>query len=54
VTSSGKYSATTIAKGYYRIIRIAAGTYTFNITRPGYNPLVQVITFAMPCKTGLL
>jgi hypothetical protein len=42
----GKYSATTNKKGHYRIARIAEGSYTFNITCPGYNPMVQVITFA--------
>ncbi len=41
-----KYTATTNAKGYYRISRVAEGTYTFNITCPGYSPLVQAITFA--------
>lgn len=41
-----KYTATTGSKGQYHINRIAAGTYTFTITCPGYNPLVQVITFA--------
>jgi hypothetical protein len=41
-----KYTATTNAKGYYRIPRIAEGTYTFNITSPGFNSLVQTITFA--------
>ena len=46
LSADGKYSATTNARGYYRISRIAAGTYSFNITCPGYNPLVQVITFA--------
>lgn len=40
-----KYVATTDSKGNYRINRIAAGTYTFTISCPGYNPLVQVITF---------
>ena len=45
-SADGKYSATTNAKGYYRISRVAEGVYTFNITCPGYTPLVQVITFA--------
>ena len=40
-----KYGGTTNAKGYYRITRIAGGTYTFNITCPGYVPLVQQIIF---------
>jgi hypothetical protein len=41
-----KYTATTNNKGRYRINRIAAGTYTFTVSCPGYNPLVQTITFA--------
>lgn len=40
-----KYTATTNSKGHYDIKRIAAGTYTFTITCPGYNSLMQVITF---------
>ncbi len=46
VSADGKYAATTNAKGYYRISRVAEGTYTFNVTCPGYNPLVQIISFA--------
>ena len=45
LSADGKYSAITNAKGYYRISRIAAGTYSFNISCEGYNPLVQAITF---------
>ncbi|KAA9036504.1 carboxypeptidase regulatory-like domain-containing protein [Ginsengibacter hankyongi] len=45
-SQDGKYFATTDAKGYYRITRIAEGTYQFSITCPGYNPLVQTISFA--------
>ncbi len=45
-TQDMKYTATTNDKGYYRISRIAEGTYIFNVTCPGYSPLVQVITFA--------
>lgn len=41
-----KYTATTGKKGQYHINRIAAGTYTFTITCAGYDPLVQIITFA--------
>lgn len=41
-----KYTATTDAKGYYRISRIAEGTYTFTISCPGYVPIVHTITFA--------
>jgi hypothetical protein len=41
-----KYTGTTDGKGYYRISRIAEGTYTFTITCPGYTPIVQTITFA--------
>ena len=46
VSQDQKYLATTDSKGYYRISRIAAGTYTFTITCPGYNPLETVIIFA--------
>jgi hypothetical protein len=46
VSDDQKYIATTDRKGYYRINRIAAGTYTFTITCPGYNPRVEVITLA--------
>ncbi|MGH2647671.1 MAG: carboxypeptidase regulatory-like domain-containing protein [Ginsengibacter sp.] len=46
VSLDGKYTATTNSKGYYRITRIAEGTYTFNVTCTGYNPLVQIISFA--------
>ncbi len=41
-----KYTAIINEKGYYRISRVAEGTYTFNVTCPGYSPLMQVITFA--------
>jgi hypothetical protein len=46
VSQDQKYLATTNSKGFYRINRIAAGTYTFTITCPGYNPLETLITFA--------
>lgn len=42
-----KYIASTNASGYYRISRIAEGSYTFNITMPGYYPIVQAITFSV-------
>jgi hypothetical protein len=41
-----RYTGTTDEKGYYRISRIAEGTYTFTVTCPGYAPIVQAITFA--------
>lgn len=41
-----KYTAITNTKGYYRLSRIAEGSYMFNVTCPGYSPLMQVITFA--------
>lgn len=44
-SQDGKYTATTNRKGHYRINRIAAGTYTFTITCPGYEAVVQEITF---------
>jgi hypothetical protein len=40
-----KYGAVTNSKGYYKISRVEAGTYTFNITCPGYEPISQSITF---------
>jgi hypothetical protein len=40
-----KYGAVTDSKGYYKITRIEAGTYTFNITCEGYVPVSQSITF---------
>lgn len=46
MSADQRYSATTNVKGYYRITRIAEGIYSFNITCPGYSPIVQVITFA--------
>jgi hypothetical protein len=45
MSADQKYAAATDEKGYYRITRIAEGTYAFNITCPGYVPLVQQITF---------
>ena len=45
MSAGQKYADITNAKGYYRITRIAGGTYTFNITCPGYVPLVQQIIF---------
>jgi hypothetical protein len=41
-----KYTATTGKKGQYRITRIAAGTYIFTVSCPGYEPIEQTITFA--------
>jgi hypothetical protein len=46
-----KYTGATDEKGYYRISRIAGGTYTFTITCPGYIPIVQTITFAADTAT---
>jgi len=46
LSADGKYGAVTNSKGYYRISRIAAGTYTFNISCEGYEPVSQQITFA--------
>jgi hypothetical protein len=40
-----RYMRTTNKKGQYHIKGIAAGTYIFTITCPGYDPLDQVITF---------
>ncbi len=40
-----KYTATTNAKGHYRINRIAEGSYSFTVTCPGYAPVEQVIHF---------
>jgi hypothetical protein len=42
-----KYTGTTDGRGYYRISRIAEGTYTFTISCPGYVPIVHTITFAV-------
>ena len=41
-----KYRGITDAKGHYRIARIAAGTYTFRISAPGYEPQEQTVVFA--------
>jgi hypothetical protein len=41
-----KYTGTTNERGYYRINRIAEGTYTFTISCPGYTPIVHTVTFA--------
>ena len=38
-SASGKYIATTNAKGYYKINRVAEGAYTFIISCPGYAPI---------------
>jgi len=46
LSADEKYGAVTNSKGYYRISRIAAGTYTFNISCEGYEPVSQQITFA--------
>jgi hypothetical protein len=40
-----KYTAIADSKGYYCISHIAEGTYVFNITRPGYEPVEQAFTF---------
>ncbi|HTM97910.1 MAG TPA: carboxypeptidase-like regulatory domain-containing protein, partial [Pedobacter sp.] len=45
MSADQKYSAITDAKGYYRITRIAEGTYVFNVTCAGFIPLTQQITF---------
>ena len=45
ISRDQKYTATTNAKGHYRISRIAEGSYTFTVTCPGYIPVDQVITF---------
>jgi hypothetical protein len=45
MSADQKYSDITDAKGYYRITRIAEGTYAFSVTCPGYVPLMQQITF---------
>lgn len=41
-----KYRGITNGKGHYRIARIAAGTYTFRISAPGYEPQELTITLA--------
>ena len=46
ISGDMKYTATTDSKGYYRISRISAGTYTFTITCSGYEPVEKTITFA--------
>lgn len=46
VSQDQKYTGTTNAKGYYRINRIAEGTYTFSITCSGYSPIIHTVTFA--------
>ena len=45
ISENEKYIATTDSKGYYRIPRIAEGTYAFNITRPGYQSIEKAIAF---------
>ena len=45
MSADQKYAAITNARGYYHITRIAEGIYTFNVTCPGYVPLMQQITF---------
>jgi len=45
------YKATTNKKGYYKISRIAEGTYTFTISCPGYAPVDQSITFTAGVKS---
>ena len=45
LSADGKYGAVTDEKGYYRITRIASGTYNFNISCEGYVPAAQEITF---------
>ena len=46
LSENEKYGAVTNSKGHYKITRIEAGTYIFNITCPGYSPISQAITFA--------
>jgi Carboxypeptidase regulatory-like domain len=41
-----KYTTTADSKGYYRISRIAQGTYAFHIKRPGYQFIDQAIIFS--------
>ncbi|MGN6341548.1 MAG: carboxypeptidase-like regulatory domain-containing protein [Flavisolibacter sp.] len=41
-----KYRGIANAKGQYRITRIAAGTYTFRFSAPGYEPQEQTVVFA--------
>ena len=51
ISADGVYKATTNKKGYYKISRIAEGTYTFTISCPGYAPLDQSITFTAGVKS---
>lgn len=44
-SSDARYIAITNKKGYYRISRLAEGTYSFTISCPGYTPAEQSITF---------
>ena len=43
ISQNQKYTATTDSKGYYRISRMAQGTYTFHITRRGYPSIDRSI-----------
>ena len=50
-SSNGQYTATTNKKGYYRINRIAEGTYNFTISCPGYAPVDVTIIFSAGVKS---
>ena len=51
ISADGKYAATTNAKGFYRIARIAEGSYPFTIMLPGYVPVQQLIVFVAGTAT---
>ena len=55
-SQNGAYTATTNKKGYYRITRIAEGTYNFTISCPGYAAVEQPVTFTagMRSKADIL
>jgi len=44
-SSDARYTDVTNKKGYYRISRIAEGTYNFTLTCPGYAPVDFSVTF---------
>ena len=46
-----KYGTVSDSKGYYKITRIEAGTYNFNITCFGYEPLLLTFNFAAGVST---
>ena len=50
-SSNGQYIATTNKKGYYRITRIAEGTYNFTISCPGYTPVDVTVIFSAGVKS---